>query len=135
MNLKNKKKTRVIFTSALLIVILGILILSRTVNKTALPLPEIGLLKIDGHTLTIHPSKKYLSYQKENIKNEQLLYCLNTEENPVTCNWQSSAEFQIEYNRNYFAYIKSPSINFISAPEPINYSIPNYIDSADLPEE
>ena len=133
MNLKNRKK--IFITLTLFAIFLSILIFPLITNKTNPPSPEVGLLKIDNHILIIYPSKKYLTYQEENHQNQQLLYCLNTEENPTTCNWQESAIFQIEYNRNYYAYIKSPSTNFISAPEPVNYSIPDYPDDIDLYQE
>ena len=126
MDLKNnKKKVFTILAIIIPIVILSAIAAYLVLNKIENIYPEIGLMEIDDYTLIVNPSKKY---QEQSNGNEQLVYCLNIEENSSTCSWQDSNKFQIEYDYTYYIYIKSLDTDLISEPEKINYSIPEYIE-------
>lgn len=125
MHLETTRKKILIIAILGIIPLLGISILIILLNQTKPLLPEVGLLYIDDYMLTVHPSEHY---QEQSSNNEQLVYCLNTEANPSTCNWQDSNKFQIEHNYTYFVYIKSLDTSLISEPETFNHSIPDYSD-------
>ena len=105
--IKNHKKRFIICILTISIVMLCALAIF-LINKTKPTPPEIEVLQIFGHEITIRSTLEYPEYYGKILDDERLVYCLNTENNPETCEWQNSNKFQFEHERTYYVYILNP---------------------------
>lgn len=131
MELKNSKKVIIVSIIVIIAIIITVILIFALNHAEEPTPPEFGFFEIDEHSLIVHPSKKYLS-SHQNVSNGELLYCLNDEPTPDTCDWHTSAEYYIEYDFTYYAFIKSTATGLISEPEALNYSNPDYINDHEV---
>lgn len=131
MELKNSKKVIIVSIIVIIAIIITVILIFALNHAEEPTPPEFGFFEIDEHGITIHPSKKYLS-SHQSAADGELLYCLNDEPTSDTCNWQTSAEYYIEYDYTYYAFIKSTATGLISEPETLNYSNPDYVNGHEI---